>query len=127
MHFWRNWVSFRFNDGEGIYIKLWDADTNEVLDILDQWISPGGNYAWTSENNEVIVDISEYHDRTVYLTEEIICNDSTDNDELYSELSSIGLLTGILIHPLFIKESEKESKLSIKQYTDAFSKKRKIV
>ncbi len=57
----------------------------------------------------------------------IFINDSTDNDELYSELSSIGLLTGILIHPLFIKESEKESKLSIKQYTDAFSKKRKIV
>ena len=56
----------------------------------------------------------------------IFISDSTDKDELYSELSSIGLLNGILIHPLFIKESEKKSKLSIKQYADAFSQKRKI-
>ena len=89
LHFWRRYVAVSFNDDEGIYIKLWDADTNEVLDVLDQWISSGGWWGgYIEESRELIIDISEYHGKTVYLTEEIICNDDPD-DKAIAQLDDV--------------------------------------
>ncbi len=77
----------------------------------------GSLYSLTVENESTYT--SDY-DLLIFI------NDFVKKEELYLELSNIGILNGILIHPLFIKESEKEIKFSIKQYSDILLKKRKI-
>lgn len=57
----------------------------------------------------------------------IYLDNSADKNELYKELSIFGLETSILIHPLFIYESEIEYKQTLPLYKKAMEKKRKIV
>jgi len=57
----------------------------------------------------------------------IFVSDLVDKKLLYQELASIGLKTGVLIHPLFICETEKQQKLSIALYSDAIKKGRRVL
>jgi len=45
----------------------------------------------------------------------------------YRSLAKIGLKVGLLIHPLFILEKDRKSKLSIKEYSEAFAVRRQIL
>lgn len=90
---------------------------NSNQDKVNEIYVIGSLSSLTMENND---SFNSDYDLLIFI------NDSANTDKLYSELSSIGLSSRILIHPLLIKESERELKLSIKQYADALSKKRKI-
>lgn len=57
----------------------------------------------------------------------VFVSDSSDEDSLYQELASIALETGVLIHPLFIRESDRQSKLSISLYSDALKNGRRLL
>ena len=98
---------------EKIIIDWGNSNQNKVNEIY----VIGSLSSLTIENND---SFNSDYDLLIFI------NDSANTDKLYSELSSIGLSNGILIHPLLIKESERELKLSIKQYADALAKKRKI-
>lgn len=57
----------------------------------------------------------------------IFVSDSVQQEFCYQELAAIGLKTGVLIHPLFICESEKQSKLSMTLYSDALKHARRLL
>ncbi|MBK1656287.1 hypothetical protein [Allochromatium vinosum] len=56
----------------------------------------------------------------------VFVRSADEQEKWFQDLASIGLDTGILIHPLFIEEPERNAKLSINLYADMFAKGRKI-
>lgn len=57
----------------------------------------------------------------------VFISDSVEQEFFYQELAAIGLETGVLIHPLFVCESEKSSKLSMTLYSDALKNGRRLL
>ena len=56
----------------------------------------------------------------------IFVRNADDQVQWFGDMAAIGLDTGVLIHPIFIEESERDAKLAIKLYSDAFARGRKV-
>lgn len=57
----------------------------------------------------------------------IFVSDSAPIDNFYQDIADVGLKTGVLIHALFIRESERNMKMSLPQYANAFEEHRRLV
>lgn len=93
--------------------------------------------SWGRRNSDVVLSVYVVGSRGISHEEAqktkrsdldlmIFVRNAGDQLKWFEEMASIGLDTGVLIHPLFIEESERDAKLSIKLYSDALAKGRRV-